>query len=71
MGLAHEALEERAHLAGRVVEEKGDRDAWRALGRLSTVQAHRAKIGEKTVPIKPRGLRATLAPRGAGEEDRA
>ena len=71
MGLAHEALEESVHVARRVVEEKGDRDAWRARGRLSGTRAHRATIGEKAVTIKPRGLRATLAPRGAGEEDRA
>ena len=71
MGLAHEALEEGAHLAGRVVEEKGHRDAWRARGRLSDTRAHRATIGEKAVPIKPRSLRATLAPRDTGEEDRA
>ena len=71
MGLAHEALEESVHLAGRVVEQKGDRDAWRGRGRLSGTRAHRAKIGEKSVTIKPHGLRATLAPRGAREEERA
>jgi hypothetical protein len=68
MSLAYEALEESTHVAGRVVEEKGDRDARFALGRLSRARAHRATIGEKFAVIKPRGLRATLAPRGAGEE---
>ena len=71
MGLAHEALDESAHVALRVVEEKGDRDAWRAHDRFSGTRAHCATIREKAATIKLHGLRATLALRGTGEEDRA